>query len=152
MGIMISISQASVLVHLPLDIADKGTCQVFSSFCQYSVFLPGAYREKRRNFFSQDPTCFCIISQISQLAQFSQSYKIPQWSGVELVYRRPQSRQMGELGRKESLWLRKEMFRAKLQHQSLSWWMMEFDGYWALRQVQQKQKEWGGRRDTGKSP
>lgn len=85
MGIMISISQASVLVNLPFDIADEGIYQVFSSFCQYYVFWPGSYREKRRNFF--------FISLTNQLAQFSQSYKAPQWSGVELVCRRPQSRQ-----------------------------------------------------------
>lgn len=56
MGIMISISQASELVNLPFDIADEGTCQVFSSFCQYYVFWPGSNREKK--FFPKTPCVF----------------------------------------------------------------------------------------------
>lgn len=58
MGIMISISQASVLVNLPFDIADEGTCQVFSSFLSVLCIL--AWIKQGEEIFFPRPHVFLL--------------------------------------------------------------------------------------------
>lgn len=80
----------------------KGHTKYFLHCC----LLYNVETDMKRIFFHK-PMSFCIISQIYQLAQFNQSYKVPQWSGVELVCRRPQTRQVRwerERGRKACGW------------------------------------------------